>query len=95
MGGLWHSSRARQRKCWGTDVAAAHAQVVSDQVRLWQADTQRVRSERAVLYDDFPSPQVRPFDAQPSNSVNIALTCEPRAAPATAGHLDILAAMTT
>ena len=34
------------------------AQVVSDQVRLWQADTQRVRVSRAVLYDDFPSAQV-------------------------------------
>ena len=33
-------------------------QVVSDQVRLWQADTQRVRSDRAVLYDDFPSKEV-------------------------------------
>ena len=34
------------------------AQVVADQVRLWQADTQRVRNDRAVLYDDFPSRDV-------------------------------------
>ena len=27
-------------------------------MRLWQADTQRVRVSRAVLYDDFPSAQV-------------------------------------
>ena len=33
-------------------------QVVSDQVRLWQADTQRVRHQKAVLYDSFPSPQI-------------------------------------
>lgn len=33
-------------------------QVVSDQVRLWQADTQRVRHQRAVLYDSFPTLQV-------------------------------------
>lgn len=28
-------------------------QVVADQIRLWQADAQRVRHTRAVLYDDF------------------------------------------
>ena len=33
-------------------------QVVSDQIRLWQADMRRVRHNRAVLYDDFPSKQV-------------------------------------
>ena len=27
-------------------------------MRLWQADTQRVRHDRAVLYDDFPSKDV-------------------------------------
>ena len=32
-------------------------QVVSDQVRLWQADTQRVRHQTAVLYDSFPTLQ--------------------------------------
>ena len=31
---------------------------MADQVRLWQADTQRVRHDRAVLYGDFPSKQV-------------------------------------
>jgi Transcription factor Tfb2 (p52) C-terminal domain len=30
-------------------------QVVADQIRLWQADAQRVRQTRAVLYDDFSS----------------------------------------
>jgi Transcription factor Tfb2 (p52) C-terminal domain len=30
--------------------------VVSDQVRLWQADTQRVRAVPAVLYSGFESP---------------------------------------
>lgn len=30
-------------------------QVVADQIRLWQADVQRVRQTRAVLYDDFQS----------------------------------------
>ncbi len=39
-------------------VSRAMAQVVADQVRLWQADTQRVRNDRAVLYDDFPSKDV-------------------------------------
>jgi hypothetical protein len=29
--------------------------VVADQIRLWQADAQRVRQTRAVLYDDFLS----------------------------------------
>ena len=33
-------------------------QVVSDQVRLWQADTQRVRHQKAVLYDSFPTQQI-------------------------------------
>lgn len=33
-------------------------QVVSDQVRLWQADTQRVRHQKAVLYDSFPTLQI-------------------------------------
>ncbi|KAL0048027.1 hypothetical protein WJX82_006028 [Trebouxia sp. C0006] len=33
-------------------------EVVSDQVRLWQADTQRVRHQKAVLYDSFPTKQV-------------------------------------
>ena len=33
-------------------------QVGAYQVRLWQADTQRVRHDRAVLYDDFPSREV-------------------------------------
>ena len=32
--------------------------MVADQVRLWQADTQRVRHDRAVLYDDFPAKEV-------------------------------------
>ncbi|KAL3151427.1 hypothetical protein ABBQ38_012436 [Trebouxia sp. C0009 RCD-2024] len=32
-------------------------EVVSDQVRLWQADTQRVRHQKAVLYDSFPTLQ--------------------------------------
>lgn len=32
-------------------------EVVSDQVRLWQADTQRVRHQKAVLYDSFPTQQ--------------------------------------
>ena len=40
------------------DPAMLGVQVVSDQVRLWQADTQRVRHDRAVLYDDFPSREV-------------------------------------
>ena len=39
-------------------VSRAMVQVVADQVRLWQADTQRVRNDRAVLYDDFPSKDV-------------------------------------
>eukprot|EP00884_Botryococcus_braunii_P023136 jgi/Botrbrau1/9506/Bobra.0252s0121.1 len=30
-------------------------EVVADQIRLWQADAQRVRQTRAVLYDDFSS----------------------------------------
>lgn len=33
-------------------------EVVSDQVRLWQADTQRVRHQKAVLYDSFPTQQI-------------------------------------
>jgi len=32
------------------------AQVVSDQIRLWQADTQRVKALPAVLYSDFETP---------------------------------------
>ena len=33
-------------------------QVVSDQIRLWQADMQRVSHQKAVLYDAFPAPQI-------------------------------------
>jgi Transcription factor Tfb2 (p52) C-terminal domain len=33
-------------------------QVVSDQIRLWQADLMRVGQQQAVLYDDFPSAEV-------------------------------------
>ena len=36
------------------DVCSA-LQVVSDQIRLWQADTLRVRATTAVLYADFAS----------------------------------------
>lgn len=47
---------------WKTLLQLEHlrldAQVVSDQVRLWQADTQRVRHQKAVLYDSFPTQQV-------------------------------------
>ena len=32
------------------------AQTVADQVRLWQADTRRVRHTRAYLYEAFDSP---------------------------------------
>ena len=31
---------------------------VSDQVRLWEHDAQRVQQHSAVLYDDFPSKEV-------------------------------------
>jgi hypothetical protein len=31
------------------------AQTVADQIRLWQADTRRVRQTRAYLYEAFPS----------------------------------------
>lgn len=33
-------------------------QVVADQVRLWQADTQRVKYYTSTLYHDFPRPEV-------------------------------------
>lgn len=32
--------------------------MVADQIRLWQADTQRVRATPAVLYEDFNSERV-------------------------------------
>ena len=34
------------------------AQVVSDQVRLWQAETKRVRDFESHLYDNFESEQL-------------------------------------
>jgi hypothetical protein len=40
----------------GPNQAQCALQVVADQIRLWQADSRRVRQTRAVLYDDFASP---------------------------------------
>jgi len=48
-------------------------QVVADQVRLWQADTQRVRHNRAVLYDDFPSTQIFRLAAQKARALGVWL----------------------
>ena len=39
-------------------MSCACAQVVGDQMRLWQAQTQRVRSHAAQLYQQFPSTAV-------------------------------------
>jgi hypothetical protein len=54
-------------------------QVVADQVRLWQADTQRVRHDRALLYDDFPSEQVFRLSAQKARSLGVWLWEDPKA----------------
>ncbi len=54
-------------------------QVVADQVRLWQADTMRVRHNRAVLYDDFPSAQVFQLSAQKARTLGVWLWEDPKA----------------
>ncbi|KAK9917411.1 hypothetical protein WJX75_004051 [Coccomyxa subellipsoidea] len=54
-------------------------EVVADQVRLWQADTQRVRHDRALLYDDFPSEQVFRLSAQKARSLGVWLWEDPKA----------------
>ena len=41
-----------------TCLTGATLQVVSDQIRLWQADMQRVSHQKAVLYEAFPSQQI-------------------------------------
>ena len=49
-------------------------QVVADQVRLWQADTQRVKYFTSTLYHDFPRPEVSVWSfPDPCNWVQQAL----------------------
>ncbi len=43
-----------RRPCTAGQCAAC-VQTVADQIRLWQADTRRVRQTRAYLYEAFPS----------------------------------------
>ncbi|CAL8465169.1 g4704 [Coccomyxa elongata] len=54
-------------------------EVVADQVRLWQADTQRVQHNSAILYDDFPSPEVFRLSAQKARALGVWLWEDPKA----------------
>lgn len=42
-------------------------------MRLWQADTQRMRHDRAVVYDDFPSSLVFHLAAQKARAIGVWL----------------------
>ena len=53
--------------------------MVADQIRLWQADTQRVRHNRAVLYDDFPSTEVFFKSGQKARELGAWLWEDPKA----------------
>ena len=60
-------------------------------MRLWQADTQRVQHNSAILYDDFPSPEVFRLSAQKACALGVWLwedskTGEGRLAVLESGH---------
>lgn len=62
--------------------------MVADQVRLWQADTQRVRPVSAAMYDDFETAELFRAARSHARSLGAWLWDQPPAAASAASATD-------